>query len=166
MKNFVFSLLLGLPLFLCNCASAPKFNEGIDGKFEVQDMNSICGRTGSRDTGIQCLRVSANHSNRDKAFGLAKKYAVAAVLLRGVSGQHSSTKNPLIALADQERHARWIQGFFDQGEYLKYLDQAEIEPNEVYTIKGGVRVGINAKVNYQRLNQRLIEEGLVKINAF
>ena len=125
-------------------------------------MTEQCIRTGSRDTGVQCLRVAANNSTRDKAFGLAKKYAVAAVLLRGVSGTNSPTKNPLLSQEEQQQHARWISEFFNQGEYLKYLEQAEIEPNEVYTIKGGYRVGINARVDYQRLNQRLFDDEVKK----
>lgn len=152
--------------FLCINCSKKSFPEGIDGKFEVQDMNQQCGRTGTAGTGVQCLRVAAENSTRDKAFGLAKKYAVAAVLLRGVPGQHSATQNPLIARAEQENYGKWINFFFDSGEYLKYLDQAEIEPNEVYTIKGGYRVGINAKVAYESLNRHLMDEKIIERPRF
>ena len=154
-------------MFLYGCASAPKFYEGIDGKFEVMDRNEYCSKAnGVRDNGVQCLFVSANNKNKDMAFGLAQKYAVAAVLLRGVSGTHSSTQNPLIPSIKQAEKSKWIQAFFDNGEHLKYLDQAQIIPEEVFKIKGGYRVGIEARVNYQRLNRMLLDEGIIKAITF
>ena len=156
-------LLIFVILFSSGCASSAKFFDGsIEGKFEAQDMNTICSRTGARDAGVQCVRVWASEKDRDRAFGLAKRYAVSAVLLKGISGTHSSVKNSLIPPTRQQEPAvkRWIEDFF-KSDYLTYLDQAEIEPNEVFAIKGGYRVGINAKVNYQRLRQRLLDESIL-----
>ncbi|MCF0070810.1 hypothetical protein LZD49_10030 [Dyadobacter sp. CY261] len=158
MKKINRLLLLLLTFFCINCASV-KFDDRVDGKFEAVDMNSVCFRTGIRDSGIQCLRVSATHSSREKAFALAKKFAVGAVLLRGVSGTQSAVKAPLLPQAEQQKNTQYIENFFNSGEYLKYLDQAEIEPNEVYKIKGGYQVAINAKVAYERLNTRLLDDG-------
>ncbi|GHB88897.1 hypothetical protein [Persicitalea jodogahamensis] len=165
MKKLISISLLFLAFLCVNCAKV-NFPEGIDGKFEVKDMNQVCSRTGTQDAGVQCLRVAAENSTRDKAFGLAKKYAVAAVLLRGVSGTHSATQNPLISRADQDNHGKWINKFFESGDYLKYLEQADIEPNEVFTIKGGYRVGINAKVAYESLNRHLMDEGIIEKPRF
>lgn len=163
MKNLCIASLLILAGLLYACASTKNtFSEGIDGKFEVQDMTGVCQRTGSADVDVQCLRVAAANSTRDKAFDLAKKYAVAAIMLRGVSGMHSPVKDPLIPLKDQDKNAGFIQKFFDTGGYLKYLDQAEIEPQEVYKIKGGYRVGVNAKVNHARLKQYLVENKIIR----
>lgn len=125
-------------------------------------MTNVCQRTGSSDVDVQCLRVAAANSTRDKALDLAKKYAVAAVMLRGVSGMHSPVKDPLIPLKDQDKNAGFIQTFFNSGDYLKYLDQAEIEPQEVYKIKGGYRIGVNAKVNHARLKQHLVENKIIR----
>lgn len=164
MKYLLSSSLAFILILMQGCASSANFFDGtLEGKFEAQDMNNICSRTGSRDTGVQCVRVWANERDRDRAFGLAKRYAVSAVLTKGVSGTHSSVKNALIPPTRQQESAvkNWIANFF-KSDYLTYLDQAEIEPNEVFAIKGGYRVGINAKVNYQKLTQRLIDDGILK----
>lgn len=162
MKIFLSISLLYALILIQGCASSANFFDGtLEGKFEAQDMNTVCMRTGSGGAGVQCVRVWANEKDRNRAFGLAKRYAVAAVLLKGISGTQSSVKEPLLSYAKQKEFGKWINDFFSSDSYLTYLDQAEIEPNEVFVIKGGYRVGINAKVNYQRLKQRLIDDGIL-----
>jgi hypothetical protein len=166
MKHLLSVSLAFVLLVIQSCASSSNFFDGtLEGKFEAQDMNNICSRTGLRDSGVQCVRVWANEKDRDRAYGLAKRYAVAAILLKGVSGNQSSVKEPLIPFSRQQEVSKWIMDFF-QSDYLTYLDQAEIEPNEVFQIKGGYRVGINAKVNYQRLKQRLMDDGVLTKVSF
>ncbi|GAB4051828.1 hypothetical protein [Spirosoma litoris] len=164
MKSLHTVFLVSLVFVFGQCSTTAKFPEGIDGKFEVRDNNKHCLHTGALDTGVQCLRVYANHNTRDKAFGLAKKYAVAAVMMRGISG--SSVEKPLLTQQEQEKCAGFVQQFFDSGDYLKYIDQAEVEPNEVYKIQGGYRVAIDARVNYQRLGKYLTENGCKRKLAF
>lgn len=166
MKKRCLVLLTPLAFLLMHCATTAKtaFPEGIDGKFEAKDNNKHCMHTGASDAGVQCVRVYANNSTRDKAFGLAKKYAVASVMLRGISG--SAVEKPLLTQQEQEKCGDFVRQFFNSGDYLKYLDQAEVEPNEVYKIQGGYRVAVDAKVNYERLGKYLVENGCKRKLAF
>jgi hypothetical protein len=104
-----------------------------------------------------------NHLVQSRDFGLSieltKKKAVAAVLLRGISGNQSPVKNPLIPFETQFENKQWITNFFEK-DYLLYLDQIEL--HEVIRIQNGYRVSINAKVNYQLLTQRLLDDGVLK----
>ncbi len=154
MKKIHVVLLVTLcTLFTVPCL-AQKFCEDIDCQILVQSNDRRCNQVDL--PGITCLRVVADHKTRERVFDLAKKFAVIAVMLRGVPG--GITANPLLSTEEQEKHRDFVRQFFD-GEYRKYVQHAEVVPDESFKIKGGFRLAVDIQVNYESLAEYLIGKG-------
>ena len=117
--------------------------------------------------GSQTLRVWATGRNRNDAREQCKKDAVYYVIFKGIqSGVGGCNKKPLVNEVNaEEKYQYYFNTFFkDGGEYKKYIS---MEDTRTLTRKRDRRVeqikyGLTVRVLRAELQQRLIEDGIIK----
>lgn len=150
MKKIVFLLLI---VVLSNCSSV-KFDESVFGNYLVSSTRDIT----KSETGVVPIRVTARNSSKEKALEIAKKYAVAAVLFKGIP--NSSIQKPLLSSNINDQAKVHFTKFFNDGTYLRFVQKAVIDYNDTYKIKGGYEICADIAVQYDLLNEYLKENKL------
>lgn len=121
--------------------------------------------------GRKLVKAWAIAGNADKAIMQAKIDAVDATLFYGLPydasthGMGVSNLPPLVPPGAYEANKELFDNFFKKGEFLKYVSDV----NSAYptgennmSVPGGRRVGINLNIDYNGLNQWLIDNGVKK----
>jgi hypothetical protein len=117
--------------------------------------------------GSQTLRVWATGRNKTDAIEQCKKNAVNEVIFKGVRGGNGgcNTKPLINEVNAQEKYAYYFNTFFkDKGEYKKYVST---EDTRTLTRKRSrraeqVKYGYTVRVLRAELQQRLIDDGIIK----
>ena len=150
MKINIFLLTL---IVLSSCKSV-KFDESVFGNYLVSSTRDIT----KSETGVVPIKVTARNSSKEKALELAKKYAVAAVLFKGVP--NSSVQQPLISSNLNDQAKIHFTKFFNEGTHLRFVQKAVIDYNNTYKIEGGYEINADVAVQYDLLNEYLKENKL------
>jgi hypothetical protein len=150
MKNTVYLLIVCI---LSSCTSV-NFDENLFGSYLIDSTRDIT----QSETGVVAMKATARNSSKEKALELAKKYAVAAVLFKGIP--NSSVQKPLLSSNISDQTKAHFTKFFNEGVYLRFVQRAIVDYNHTYKIKGGYEVNADVAVQYELLKEYLKENNL------
>lgn len=122
---------------------------------------------GVEGDGSQTLRVWGVGRNKTDALEQAKKNAVKEVIFKGIrNGSKECNMRPLIYEVNaEEKYQYYFNTFFkDDGEYLKYVSMEDRRPmtNKKENTKTQVKYGVTVRVLRPALQQRLIDDNIIK----
>lgn len=142
--------------------------EGVAADQNVFDWryDVICNGSGGSGTSY-LLDVSVYVPDARLGLEMAKKSAIHAVLLKGITGNNTGceTKNPLAENADVE-HSQYINDFFfNQVMYSKFATVPTSVPTSVEALdkKGkSLRMNYTVSVNIDNLRSQLEKDGIIQ----
>lgn len=139
--------------------------------------NTRKGVVSYHDNRTECLGSELDGSYTVRAWGYgryvkdakeqAKKTAVYDILFKGVStGRGGCEQKPMLMEVNaQTKYKDYFDRFFvDGGEYLDYVSMRDRRPGSWQHArqKGGITCSMVVRVEYSRLRQRLVEDGILK----
>ena len=116
-------------------------------------------------TGIIALKSIGYGKTFANAVTDAQKNAFKVLLFRGIPGTDLST--PLIA-NEQEANLKnkaYFNTFFEQGKYKTFM-MSSTESSTLTNVKGGKRIYVDVKINYQSLRKDLEQNQIIRKFGF
>ena len=137
----------------------------VSGSTSYYDFEIEC--MGTDADGSQILKVWGKGKNKKDALEDAKKDAVRALIFKGINaGTGDCKKRPLITTVNaEEKYEEYFRKFFqDNGPYEKDVSSKDEKKNSKVVSKGKAQevYGITVTVDYYKLKDRLINEGIIK----
>lgn len=122
---------------------------------------------GVEGDGSQTLRVWALGRNKVDALEQAKKNAVKEVIFKGIrNGSKDCNMRPLIYEVNaEEKYQYYFNVFFkDDGDYKQYvsMEDRRLLTNKKENTKTQVKYGVTVRVLRAELQQRLIDDKIIK----
>ena len=136
---------------------------GQSGDYSLPEIECM----GVEGDGSQTLRVWAWGRNKVDALEQAKKNAVKEVIFRGIrNGSKECNMRPLVYEVNaEEKYQYYFNVFFkDEGDYKQYVSMEDRRPltNKKENTKTQVKYGVTVRVLRAELQQRLIDDKIIK----
>lgn len=128
---------------------------------EVYDYEAVYGGTQGVD-GTTMVKVTAKGKKAEEAVENCKKYAVHAIMFRGIPG--SNMAKPIITEPNAEtKNVDYFNKFFaPSGKYLSFMTPSGDGPQDKIKIKEGYKVTMLINVKHKNLRKQLEDDGIAK----
>lgn len=149
LKSLYFILILGL--YSCSPKLQPNTSEV---NFIYKDAQ-----------GTIAVKSTGYGKNRTETVSDAQKNAFKLILFRGLPGTELNV--PLIDNENdvKSKHAEYFKNFFDYGYYKTFM-MSSIENSNLIKVKGGSKISIDVKINYNSLRKDLEGNGIIRKFGF
>ncbi|PKB15485.1 hypothetical protein [Flavobacterium sp. 5] len=115
--------------------------------------------------GTIAIKSTGYGGNRADAIMDAQKNAFNVLLFKGIPGTELNV--PLIENENtaKSNHADYFKKFFDERNYRKFL-MSSTESSNLIKIKGGKKISVDIKINYNSLRKDLENNELIRKFGF
>ena len=154
--SFASFLALGMMISLSAFAAKPKQQQKeLTFQYDLEYIKSVAD-------GVSQIKVYSYGNSKQVAQDRGVMSAVHGVLFKGYSGQ-GSYQSPLVkSLNGYNDNKDFFDGFFKNGDYLRYSPGVVEGTQQFIKIKGGWKYGCVVNVNVRMLRQHLEEAGIIK----
>lgn len=111
--------------------------------------------------GTICLKSIGYGNSRSNAVIDAQKNAFRIVLYRGIPG--TELNMPLIENENdaKSKNSDYLKRFFDDGNYKSFM-MSSTESSNLMSVKGGKKISVDIKINYNSLRKDLEQNQLIR----
>lgn len=161
MKTLLYLIFGGI--LLSSCAS--KKSATLPDLWTQFNYDITCEQVGRQ--GTQSITVASIAPNINEGIDNARKYAVHAILFKGVNSG-PCTVPPLVSREEFIANEDYFIRLFISFEYERYITSASDFPTDLIYVGRNVKVSSVVNVNRNDLRSQLIRDGIIKslMNVF